>query len=611
MRRANIFEQVQLFKPKRAKFDLSHERKLSMPFGALVPTFVSEVLPGDSFRVQSNLLARFQALLAPVMHRVNVYTHYFYVPYRIVNQDFARFINYQGNRPNLSVNVSSLPHFLIQNAASAVVNGAAGNALKDGSLLDYLGFPTAPNDVTFAAGGGAWYDNMRITALLPLAYQRIWADWYRDQNYTQNPFYNDGDSQAFSTTPNKFFNNAIVFDGSAIPDYETVNGPASTAIVQLLTLRWRAWEKDYLTSALPYANQGIGDPRVPISVPAGGLGNTPAVGTPVPSAYSTFGKTGGIQYPGSAGNPTDQGGFTLSALRIAAALKRWMENSARGGVRYAEMLWHHWFVKSSDSRFQTAEYLGGGVQPMVVSEVVTTAPATPTQTTVPPGYLAGHGVSFGTSNRFTRKFEEHGVVMGITSVLPRTSYLYSMPRAFMRSEVLDFAWPEFAQIGEQQVIGAEVMFKLHVTASSVSAPNYTNAAPQQLYTGIVTRYPMGYQGSSYSGFDLQNDNPESASVNGNSWGFQGRYAEYKYLPDTCHGLFRNSLSFWHFGRMLSPGTLLNNAFVTSNPRMDPFAVLPNNGGAPGQYNQHPIMMQVYNQVSVLRSLPYFNTPQLW
>lgn len=602
-----IFERVQLFKPKRAKFDLSHERKMSIPFGALIPTFVSEVLPGDSFRVQANMLARFQALLAPVMHRVNVYTHFFYVPYRILNQDFARFINYQGNRPNLSVNVSSSPFFLIQDAKNVSVNGATGNGLKDGSLLDYLGFPTAPNDVTFPA---AFTVNPRISALLPLAYQRAWNDWYRDQNFTQAMWYEDGDSQAFSSTSNKFFGNIIQFDGSAVPDYETVNGPTSTALGQLLTLRWRAWEKDYLTSALPYANQGIGDPRVPISVPAGALGNTPAAGAPMPSAYSTFGKTGGIQYPGSVGNPTDQGGFTLSALRIAAALKRWLENSARGGVRYVEMLWHHWFVQSSDARLSRAEYLGGGVQPMVVSEVVTNAPATSEQTGVPPGYLAGHGVSFGTSNKFTRRFEEHGVVIGITSVLPRTAYLYSMPRAFMRSEPLDYAWPEFSQLGEQQVIGSEVFFKIETNLASASAPNYTTATSTNAYLGLTDRYPMGYQGTGYTGFDLQNDNPEAASVNGSAWGFQGRYAEYKYLPDTVHGLFRSSLSFWHFGRMLSPSTLLNYAFIKSNPRVDPFAVLPTNG-ATGQYDQHPILLQVYNRVSVLRSLPYFNTPQLW
>lgn len=610
MRGGNLFEQIQLFKPKRAKFDLSHERKFTIPFGALIPTLVSEVLPGDSFRVQSNILARFQALLAPVMHRVNVFTHYFYVPYSILNQDFARFINYQGNRPNLSINVSSSPFFTLGNARDAVVNGAAGNALKDGSLLDYLTFPTAPNDVTFNVPFENDQDGLRICAFWPLAYQRVWSDWYRDQNFTRPIFYEDGTGAAFSTTAGQYFNAIVDFNNGVVPDYESVSSASnSTAIVELLKLRWRCWEKDYLTSALPYANQGIGDPRVPVSVPVGGLGVTPAAGAPNPGTYSTFGKTGGIQYPGSVGNPTDQGGFTVSALRIAAALKRWMENSARGGVRYAEMLWHHWFVKSSDARAGVAEYLGGGIQQMVISEVVTSAPATAEQN-APPGYLAGHGISFGTSNRFTRRFEEHGVVLGITSVLPRTAYLYSLPRAFMRSEPLDYAWPEFSQLGEQQVIGSEVFFRFSLAAGSTSAPNYGPGTLSNTSLGLVSRYPMGYQGSGYTGFDLQNDNPEVASVNGAAWGFQSRYAEYKYIPDTVHGLFRNNQSFWHFGRMFS-SPALNNAFVTSNPRMDAFAVLPNNGVGSGQYNQHPINLQVYNRVSVLRSLPYFNTPQLW
>ena len=264
-------------------------------------------------------------------------------------------------------------------------------------------------------------------------------------------------------------------------------------------------------------------------------------------------------------------------------------------------------VSSSDKQSYESIYLGGGMQPMVISEVVTTAPATPTQTTVPAGYLAGHGISYGNSNSFRRRFEEHGIILGITSIIPRTSYLYSLPRAFMRSEPLDYAWPEFAQIGEQGILGSEVFFKLE-TGASVSAPNYTSAVPSQQYSGVVTRYPMGFLSGSYFGFDLQNDNPEGSG--GLIWGYQGRYAEYKYQADTVHGLFRNNLSFWHYGRMFNPSPLLSNAFVTSNPRMDGFAILPNNGGTE-QYNQHPILLQVYNRVSVVRSLPYFNTPSLW
>lgn len=604
----SLFNQVQLLKPKRAKFDLTHERKMSIPFGALIPTMVSEVLPGDSFRVDQSILARFQAMLAPPMHRINVYTHFFYVPNRILSAEWQRFITYQGNRPNFSTAVSTSPYFNLDEVRTADIFGV-GNGLKDGSLLDYLGFPTAPNDATLATSA-PWYNTLRIAAFLPLAYQRIWNDFYRDQNYTQ-PMFSDGTGQ--TTDDAQMFERTTQFTTSGFIDPETTsNLLTSTKLIQLLKLRWRSWEKDYLTSALPYANQGIGDPRVPITVPAGALGVNPAVGATEPSSAQTFGRTGGnISYPGNqVGGATDLGGFTISALRVASALKRWLENTARGGSRYAEGLWHHWFVKSDDARLQMAEYLGGGIQPLVISEVVTTAPATPTQTGVPAGYLAGHGIAYGKSNRFTKRFKEHGVVMAITSVLPRTGYLYSLPRAFMRSEPLDYAFPEFAQIGEQPVLGAEVMFKLNTSLASVSAPNYTTTAMTQQYAGVVTRSPMGYQGGTYNGFDLQNDNPEG-TVAGNVWGFQSRYAEYKYIPDTVHGLFRNNQSFWHFGRMLSPNAALNQAFVQSNPRMDSFAILPSNGGAAGQYNQHPILLNVMNHVSVLRSLPYFNTPALW
>lgn len=616
MSNPNIFEKISLPKPKRAKFDLSHEKKMSIPFGALVPTLFQEVLPGDSFHVSSNMLVRFQALLAPQMHRVNVTTHFFFVPYRILNQSFTRVITYQGARPTSSLQTSILPYTTLADMRLANVNGALSNGLKDGSLSDYLGFPTAPNDVSFSAGS-SWYETLRISAFPFLAYQRIWNDFYRDQNFTQPVFSQDPTGMNDANVGGYNFDRFTVFDQTTMPNPETLDGTnlTSTRAVQLMTLRWRSWEKDYLTSASAFANQGVGDPRVPITVPSGALGNTTAVGSPTPATAQTFGKTSGIQYPATPNNTGDQGGFTMSALRVAAALKRWLENTARGGARYSEHLWNHWFTKYEDQRVMTAEYLGGGIQPVVISEVVSQAAATNTQPNIPVGYLGGHGISYGNTNHFRKKFSEHGVIVGITSVMPRTAYLYSLPRYFMRSEPLDFAFPEFAQLGEQPVLGSEVFFKLNNTSTSAQVPTYTNSPPNQLYTGVVTRYPMGGAPAApgYNGFDLQNDNPEAAITGGtgNVWAYQSRYAEYKYQPDTVHGLFRNTLAYWHYGRVLFPGILLNNAFVTTNPRLDGFAVLPSNGGPAGIYNQHPILMQVYNRVSVVRSLPYYNTPALW
>lgn len=598
-----IFDTVSLPKPKRSKFDLSHERKLTMPFGALIPTLVMETLPGDNFQFSANILARFQSLLTPPMHRVNIFTHYYYVPNHILSRQWKRFISYQGARPVQSTFQSELPFFTIGNARGTTVNG--DNPLRDGSLLDYLGFPTAPNDVTISNN----IDNLRINALLPLAYQKIWDDNYRDPNFTQ-PLFSEDSTTAVDPNGTQFLdsiNGSI--SAQTIPNPEQSSPLITiTALEALLTLRWRAWEKDYLTSAQPFAQLGSNDVRVPINIPTGSLGNTPAVGTPIPSADRRIGNTGGIQYPGQANNPTDGGSFTVTALRVATSLKRWLENSYRGGVRYGEQLWQHWFVNSDDNTLYKSHYIGGLAQPMVLSEVVTTAPATPTQTTVVGASLLGHGISYANTNQMRYKCKDHGFIIGITSVLPRTSYLYSMPRAFMRTEPLDFAFPEFAQLGEQPVLGAEVMFKLPTTVNSTRATNYTNVNPSTVQQGLVNRFPMGYQSpTSYLGFDLQNDSAEGNT----QWGFQGRYAEYKYMPDTVHGLFRNTQSIWHFGRMLSPGVALNNAFVTSNPRMDVFAVLPNNGTGPNQYSQHPINLQVYNKVSVIRSLPYYNNPTIW
>ena len=153
--------------------------------------------------------------------------------------------------------------------------------------------------------------------------------------------------------------------------------------------------------------QGFGDVRIPIDIGDGALGVAPAVGQPIPINDVRLGKTAGLEDT-DINRLGDTNSFTITALRVGAALKRWLENSYRGGTRYVEALWNHWAVRSSDARIQSAEYLGGGIQPMVISEVVTTAPATAQQTGVPPGYLAGHGISYGKTNRFTKKFEQLG-----------------------------------------------------------------------------------------------------------------------------------------------------------------------------------------------------------
>ena len=214
----------------------------------------------------------------------------------------------------------------------------------------------------------------------------------------------------------------------------------------------------------------------------------------------------------------------MNELRRAEKLQQWLEKNARGGARYVEQILSHFGVVSSDARLQRPEYLGGGKTPVVISEVLQTSAS---QEDSAQGNPAGNGISVGTSHRFNKYFEEHGFIIGIMSVLPKTAYQQGLPRMFQRTDKFDYYYPEFAHLGEQEVLNSEVYL-----------------------------------------------DPTGATYNRGTFGYQSRYAEYKYNADTVHGDFRESLNFWHLGRIFNTADpdgegvgkpVLNKEFVESKP----------------------------------------------
>lgn len=222
----------------------------------------------------------------------------------------------------------------------------------------------------------------------------------------------------------------------------------------------------------------------------------------------------------------------------------------RAGSRYVEQILSHFGVKSSDARLDRAEYLGGGKQRVTFSEVLQTA-----EGTNPVGTMAGHGYALGTSNRFQRSFEEHGFVIGIMSVLPKTAYQNGLDRMWSRADKFDYYWPEFANIGEQEVKNQEIF-----------------------WSGLA------------------------GQTNGNTWGYQQRYAEYKYQNSTVHGDFKTNLNFWHMGRIFAALPPLNGTFVEADPTNRVFAVT--------DPNIDKILVQIYNNVDAIRLMPYYSVPSI-
>lgn len=506
----NIFNSVASRRPKRNKFDLSHEVKCTLNMGRIYPVYFDEVVPGDSFRVKSEVMLRFAPLAAPVMHRMNVFMHYFFVPNRLVWDEWEDFIT--GGEDGLANPVH--PYLTYANAA----NGG-GSSYSSHNLSAFLGLGNVQN----ASG------SQRISSLPHRAYALIYNEYYRDQDLVDK----------------------VIFSKSSGSD-DAYRGA-------LNTIRTRAWEKDYFTSARPWAQKG--DPvGVPLRYDEGeGMvrtvdGSTAASGA---TSLQPIGIEGSASLRDSSNTPLElnEHEININDLRRAARIQEWLEKNARAGSRYVESILSHFGTRLSDYRAQRPVYLGGGMQPVTVSEVLQTAqdPGT-TGNGYGVGDLYGHGISVGAQNRFKGNFQEHGHVFGILSVMPKTAYQQGIPRTFRKADKFDYYWPEFANIGEQPV----------------------------------------YQSEIYCEGDLDLDQDTV-------FGYQQRYAEYKYKPDRVVGSFQGSLNYWHLGRVFESQPALNDQFVNSAPSTRIFNV-------PEEFDH--LWCQVYNKVDAIRPMPYNAIPTL-
>jgi hypothetical protein len=430
--------------------------------------------------------------------------HYFFVPNRILWDNWEKFIT-DANSGIVA------PHLKYENFY-------AGSTFS--KFMDYLGVPPQ------VAGGTSTDINM-----LPMAaYQCIYNEFYRDQNLIEPIDYK-------------------LRDGAYLGTLETYN---------LLTMRKRAWQHDYFTSSLPWAQKGdaidipIGNIdgfnlEIKHNLP-GGTGDTTISATPYDIEQPI--ETTGTIIPGELYTklpdinvePT-----TINELRRAFKLQEWLERNARGGTRYIENILSHFGVKSSDSRLQRPEYITGVKNPIVISEVLNT---TGQEGGLPQGNMAGHGIGVTSGNSGSYYCEEHGFIIGIMSIMPQSSYQQGIPKQFIKNDPLEYFWPSFAHIGEQPVENQELF----------------------AYT------------------------PEK---NG-TFGYVPRYAEYKYFPSRVAGDFRTSLNYWHLGRIFDTAPALNKEFLECNPSKRIFAV---ESGTDSFY------CHVLNKIRATRPMPKYGTPQ--
>lgn len=554
----NIFNSIRVRPPKRNRFNLSHNVKLTTSFGRLTPILVEDCLPGDVFKCNTEMLCRFMPLKAPIMQEINVYTHFFFVPKRLLWDKWKEFIT--GGEDGTSAPV--YPRIDV---------GGKSTHFGSGSLADYLGFPVLREGEGFNL---AWQnDDLACIDALPFrAYQLIYNEFYRDQNLTDE-------------VDIKRDTSGIYYDS------------------RHLQLRKRSWQKDYFTSALPWAQRGdeitlplqaeapfkiAGEGNLDLNlgqfeqlvagnggvVQSGNVAATPRGGSvgdlrdskgtklyvsncSLPNSRLQISAEDVIHDLFSGVDLSKATAATINELRRAIKAQEFLEVGARGGSRYIEQIYSYFGVRSSDARLQRPQFLGGGKSPVVISDVLQTSQTTESSPQATP---SGHAISVQNSHSFKFSCEEHGYIIGIMSIMPKASYMQGLPRKYSKFHRLDHYWPQFAHLGEQEIKSKEL----------------------------------------YVNFSLS---PSSSNVSyDDTFGYTPRYAEYKFHNDSVHGNFRDNLAFWHMGRIFEKPPLLNNDFLTSmvGSTDRAFAVT--------DVDADPIWVQIYHNFKALRKMPKFGTP---
>lgn len=530
-----IFNQIELRGVDSNTFNLSHDKKMTLDMGYLVPTMLIDTIPGDSMHFSTSQMIRFAPLIAPVMHKINVYTHFFFVPNRLVWENWSDFITGGEKGDDNSV----FPYLSL-----------GKTELTDSSLPDYLGLPSAKSTDS---------KTVQVSAIPFAAYHLIYNEYFRDQN--------------------------LITDLDVL-DTNLADGSNDAKKAAFCTLKKRAWQHDYFTSALPWTQKGV-EATIPLGTRAnivyepiidglvgsqkfrdagtnnfnlvtGNIMAKLATTTTIPSVAGTKDVSLDISETHQV-DLTEAAAASINDLRRAFRLQEWLEKNARGGSRYTESMLVHFGVKSSDARLQRPEYLGGVSTPVVFSEIQQTSgsPVDPGTgyTPTPQGNLAGHGINVGGSNTLHHYSEEHGYIIGIMSIMPQTAYFQGIPKHFSKFDKFDYFWPSFANLGEQPITNQELYLNLADTA-----------------------------------------------LNGATFGYTPRYAEYKFQNNTIHGAFRSSLDYWHMARKLAALPNLNKTFIEADPDKRIFAV--------EDPAVNSLYAHVYNQVSAKRKMPVFGTPTI-